>query len=117
MFYAADNSYSSETDIGFVNTWYVLAFETRRTRDEYVNTAPGMAARSIKRNEVVRYAAMGGRRRPQPFTGEYWGVVPDWRYVYGEATAPIGYVGHVEVVEVDPWEPHTSRARPVRFYG
>lgn len=56
MFYAANNSYASATDIGFANTWFVVGFETRRERDDYVAAATDMAARAITRAEVRQYA-------------------------------------------------------------
>ena len=110
MFYAADNHYSDETGVGFVNTWYVLAFETRTWRDEYVRTAAGMAARAILKSEVTRYVTAGGNRGPRPFTGEYFGI-DDRLYRYSEQDAPHGLLGEVSVI--DPYEYFTNAPRRV----
>jgi hypothetical protein len=111
MFYAADNHYSRNTGVGFANTWYVLAFETRAARDEYVRTAAGMAARAILKSEVTRYATSGGREGPKPFSGEYFGI--DTRLYQFDDNAPRGMLGEVRVIN-----PHDCFSRlPRRVFG
>ncbi len=65
MYYAAINGYASDSDVGFANTWGILAFETRTARDDYVNQAPDLATRAIKRAEISRYIGS-----PKPFSGQ-----------------------------------------------
>lgn len=98
MFYAAINSYSSETSIGFTNTWEVLAFESKVDRDNYVANSNDLATRSIYRHEIGRYID-----RPKPFTGEFWGVDtfnvechPDYE------EPPKGLIGEVGIQ--DKWD-------------
>lgn len=79
MYYAANNHYGSPTDVGFANTWYVLAFETKAERDAYVENSTSRAARAIYRHEVTSYATNWHMTRneyikPRPFSGEYWGI-------------------------------------------
>lgn len=103
-FYAADNRYSSPTDIGFSNTWYVLVFDSRKARDQYVENAEGLAARAITKRDVTNYAAnwdMKDNRenRPRPFTGEHWAVIDDF-YQVNPRTIP-GCIGQVGIA--DAW--------------
>lgn len=81
MYYARTNP------MGFANTNDVLAFETRRDRDAFVDENPAVA---IKRNEVTQNRSI----EPRPFSGEYWGIVDDML-----VDAPSGYVGNVRVVD------------------
>lgn len=55
MYYAADNHYSTETNLGHSNTWFVLAFDNRKNRDAWVRQAPGRAARQITRHDIPKY--------------------------------------------------------------
>lgn len=54
-FYAATNDYASETSIGFANTWRILAFESRKSRDEFVKSATDLAAQAISRREFGKF--------------------------------------------------------------
>lgn len=100
-YYAADNGYGTNTNIGFSNTWYVLVFGSRAARDHYVDTVESRAARAITRRQVPHYAAnwhMTQNRliRPAPFTREYWGIEP---MEYGPC--PPGCIGRVVVAHPD----------------
>jgi hypothetical protein len=59
MYYAAENSYATDTSVGFANTWGAVGFPTKRMRDVYVVRATDMTTRSIKASELKRY---GGKR-------------------------------------------------------
>ena len=69
-FFAAVNGYSSETDVGFANTWGVLAFDSRKARDCFVEDATDLATRSIARREIARYID----KQPRPFSGEKYAI-------------------------------------------
>lgn len=60
MFYAAINSYSSETSVGFANTWGVIGFEKRQQRDEYVSEANDLATQAISASEIRKYDSKPG---------------------------------------------------------
>lgn len=60
MFYAAGNNYANETSVGFCNTWYVIGFATRQTRDAYVQRASDLATRAIKHDEMRKYNEQPG---------------------------------------------------------
>jgi hypothetical protein len=66
MFYAAINTYATETSSGFANTWGVLAFETRAARDSYVRSRADLATRAVTRKEIPQYV----NGEIKPFTGE-----------------------------------------------
>lgn len=61
MFYAAVNSYATETSIGFSNTWGVLGFATRQMRDAYVQQAKDLATKAITSSEIRTYNAKPGQ--------------------------------------------------------
>lgn len=58
MYYAAKNHYSTETSVGFSNTWYVLGFAKRAMRDAHVKAATDMATRAIKAKEITTYGGL-----------------------------------------------------------
>jgi hypothetical protein len=100
MYYAADNSCASSTSHGFANTWFVLAFDTKAHRDQYVADANNLACCAISRRQVTGYAANWSLTRneynkPEPFSGEYWGIC-DWRSIEAE-----GLIGSIEVCAPD----------------
>ena len=103
-FYAASNRYASETSVGFANTWFVLVFNSRTARDEYVQQARDLATRAITRRDVPRYADA----HPKPFSGEYIGILDDHQEIPG-------YVGYVNVVT--PHDLHHWEDAPERFYS
>ena len=93
MFYAADNQYSNETSTGFANTWMVLAFENRKTRDAWVQDQSGLAARAITRADIANYV----NRVPKPFTGECYAVT-----IGGLTDRNVpGFVGYVDVATTE----------------
>lgn len=103
MHYAAINSYSSPTDVGFDNTWYVYAFETKKHRDLFVANASDMATRAIKRNKVITYATnycmnSNETNSPRPFTTEHWAIVVNDLSMKSVE----GFVGEVMCVD-DPY--------------
>lgn len=55
MFYAAKNLYSSPTNIGFCNTWIVIGFPTRTSRDAFVQKCPNLATRAITANDIKKF--------------------------------------------------------------
>ena len=66
MYYAAINTYSTETSVGFANTWGVLVFRDRTARDTYVAEDTRIATKAISRKDVPYYVT----RAPRPFSGE-----------------------------------------------
>lgn len=66
MHFAAINTHASETSIGFANTWGVLAFETKKARDAYVDASTDMATRAITRSEIGKYC----QGDVKPFSGD-----------------------------------------------
>jgi hypothetical protein len=112
-YYAAVNIYATENSIGFANTWEVLAFINRRTRDAFVSGRTDLATRAIRKNEITKYSRTWNTQsndytRPKPFSGQYWGIVddhPEW-----SATGrPNGYIGQVEVVDPNGYSQVVAR--------
>ena len=61
MYYAAKNRYASETNIGFCNTWYVVAFPTCAARNEHVQESNDRATKAIFASDYRRYGAVPGK--------------------------------------------------------
>ena len=60
-YYAADNHYGSETDLGFANTWYVISFASKAARDAYVANSEKRSTRAIRAGEVRQYGEVSRR--------------------------------------------------------
>lgn len=114
MFYAADNSYATESSAGFSNTWYVLVFDTKQNRDLYVENSASMAAQAITRKQVISYAANWDIQKnryiePKKFTRERWAILDNgWQY----EKLPKGYIGKIGIF--DPDNGYEKEIRP--FY-
>jgi hypothetical protein len=98
-YYAAVNSYGSETNIGFCNTWNVLAFDSRKSRDEYVDkfSQRNRSVRAILRKEVKIYV-----ESPKPFSGEASAMLP--ADVYDPDESIPGLIGTVVLDKHQMWE-------------
>jgi hypothetical protein len=105
-YYAANNAYASPISVGGANTWYALAFISKKARDEYVDNANSLAARAIKRSEVTRYAG-GFCRDPKPFSGEFWCICE--HSLQGE---PEGCIGEVVNSRYSPAQDYAIRLNP-----
>jgi hypothetical protein len=92
LFYSAGNCYATETDIGFANTWYIYAFDSKANRDAYVESAADRATRAVKRAEIGKYLGP-----VKPFSGR--GYIVD-TYQYSDFIYPKGYVGRVQIAHV-----------------
>ena len=82
MKFAANNRYATDTCDGFYNTWFVLAFEDKKSRDDYVANAKGMAVRPIAKASIRFYV-----KAPKPFTGERRAIclaAAEWPGLIGE---------------------------------
>ncbi len=85
-YYAKDHHYASSTSHGFANDTFVMVFESKSQRDDWVGKSDSLGAESIRRDQVTREAtnvnlSQGGDNAPQPFTGDYWAIDPfyaDW---------------------------------------
>lgn len=104
-FYAATNNHANTYSVGFANTWFVMAFGSRKARDAFVAAATDRATRAITKREITRYASNWSEtrneyNRPRPFTNQYWGIVDDTPE-YTALGRPDGYLGHVTVCDPD----------------
>lgn len=64
-FFAATNAYSTESSIGFTNTWNVYAFKTKSLRDGYVADASDLSTRAIPKRAIGEYIEAA-----KPFSGQ-----------------------------------------------
>lgn len=100
-YYAATNSHSTSSSMGFANTWNVMVFSSKSSRDDYVDNSHDLATRAIRRDEVTKYASnldlsSGRKVKPDTFSGQYWGIV-DCDYISDDDID--GYMGHVIVCD------------------
>lgn len=82
MKFAANNLYATDTSTGFYNTWHVLAFEDKQSRDQYVANSKGMAVKAIAKSEISRYVPA-----PKPFSGAKRAIglaLSEWPGLIGE---------------------------------
>lgn len=72
-FYAAENEYGTKASAGFGDQWYVLAFNNKVDRDNWVISRNTITARNIKRKHVLNYCNgnIDGLKRPDDF----WGIL------------------------------------------
>ena len=70
-YYAIVNLYGSETSHGFSNTWQILVFKTKNSRDKYVEKSPNITTSKIKKSELSGYTPY-----VKPFSGDYLGIEP-----------------------------------------
>jgi hypothetical protein len=106
-YYAATNVYASDVSVGGGNTWEVHVFDSRKSRDAFVESRTDLATRAIKKSEVTQYAAnwdmhRNKPRRPEPFTGEYWGIVDEY-LEGGPDGRPAGHLGYVDICHAGGW--------------
>lgn len=71
-YYAADNHYGSETDLGFSNTWYVIAFPSAKARDAFVSGSGRRSTRSIKASEISGYGSVSFRQAANGELEQVW---------------------------------------------
>lgn len=71
MFYAAVNSYATETSIGFANTWGVIGFHSAKARDAYVTDASDLATKAISATELAAYGAKRGQVSHYTVAGDF----------------------------------------------
>lgn len=71
MFYAAKNHQSSETSVGFSNTWYVVGFEAKKMRDAHVANSDDMATKCINSKDVIKYGYNVGKLSYYDANGHY----------------------------------------------
>jgi len=72
MHYSLHNHYASETDVGLANTYYVLAWRDRASRDAYVSAQTDRCSAPVRRRDIGKYLS-----RPKPFSGEAFRLVAD----------------------------------------
>ena len=78
MFYVAKNCYSTESSIGFCNTWYVVGFKAKKDRETHFQSCPQLATRKIAANEIKKYGGVRGQISFYDADGNY--------HQYGDAT-------------------------------
>jgi len=100
MYYAATNSYATETSVGFYNTWGVMAFETKKERDQFVKDATDLATKAITRREVPGYI----NPTPKPFSGEAYIIAKSFAEAFTDdevlvvtvgCSNDVGYIRHL----------------------
>ncbi len=107
-YYAAVNSYASDVSHGFGNTWYVMVFNSKESRDNYVEDQEDLCTCAIKRNEVIYYAKRNyDYSTPKPFSGESWVIDMDY-----DDEVVKGHIGDITVASISSC--HDARER---FYG
>ena len=71
MYYAAINSYATDTSVGFCNTWSAIGFATKAARDAYVHCATDLATKAILASELRQYGEKPGQVSHYTADGEF----------------------------------------------
>jgi len=78
-YYAAGSDHGTSSSHGFANDWTVYIFNTKQSRDDFVNNSDNITMKAVKRSDATRYATnmsltTNHTNAPVPFSGEYWGI-------------------------------------------
>jgi hypothetical protein len=103
MFYAAINSRSTETSVGFANTWGVIGFATKTMRDAYVARATDLATKSITSKEVGKYDARLGQISYYDANGDLMEHTQHGEFMSGHVR-----IDPVSAEVVDSWRFHSA---------
>jgi hypothetical protein len=101
-FYTKESMCGSSTSHGFANDTVVKVWESKRTRDKYLDTGKNLSACAIKRKQVIEHAtnyslSTNQDRKPNTLRGEYWGIERPMDYDEHPEAYPSGYVGIIEI--------------------
>jgi len=104
-YYATRNTYASKSSRGFSNTWFVLAFADRKSRDDYVEAA---SARDISVYAIpLRVVTSYINEAPRKFTDDHYCIDPRCN----EAESIDGCLGGVTTYY------HSSACGTTRLFG
>ena len=98
-FYTAESANGSSTSYGFCNDTIVKVWDSKKSRDKYLDTCNDLSVKAINRSQVTRYATnysttRNEDRKPNPFRGEYWGIEID----QNDSDSYLeGYVGYISI--------------------
>jgi len=112
-YYAKYSAHGSASSYGFSNDTVVLCFDNQADRDTFVAESDNLSCEAIKAKDATKYATNwimqeNRDRKPQPFSEEYWGIVPEF---CPEHETP-GLLGEVDIVTDDNWRID----QPMRVY-
>ena len=103
LFFSAESAHGSESSHGFANDTIVYAWDSKKSRDNYVKTCSNISTKAIKKNEVVMYATNWSLDRHchlKPRRTEFWGIVDvALRYAATGRSLPDGMVGRVDICD------------------
>lgn len=85
--YALWNSYASETDTGFANTWSAYVFDSVAQRDAWLETRTDMASRACTRAQAVQYLYNPYGNYTRGFDGYLFNPVTDENVLVQKARA------------------------------
>lgn len=97
--YAAQNSYASECSSGFGNTWHVIVFDSKKARDNFVDSDYRVNTHSITKKEVTSYI----HNSPKPFSGQAY-VIDSWHICYESGATDDASIGEVIVDYTDDFD-------------
>ncbi len=97
-YYSSESSHGSATSHGFANDTIVYVWDSKTSRDNYVNNSDNISCVAIKRRDVTNHAdnwslTFNCGTAPKPFSGEFWGIVEN-----NDIDMP-GFIGEIECVD------------------
>lgn len=98
-FYTAESTNGSSTSYGFCNDTIVKVWDSKKSRDKYLDTCNDLSVKAINPSQVTRYATNYSTthnedKKPNSFKGEYWGIEID----QNDSDSYLeGYVGYISI--------------------
>ena len=87
-YFAGQSAHGTSTSHGFANDWDVYVFNSKRARDEFVENSENITTIPVLAKNATDRAANWSltdncQYKPEPFSGEYWGIVPSLENIPG----------------------------------
>ena len=103
-YFSSESAHGSSSSHGFANDTVVMAFNSKKARDEYVENSRNLSCTSIPfaraTKEATNYNLTQNRTNaPRPFSCEFWGIVNS-----GCVKLPAGCIGTVECCADDDYD-------------
>jgi len=105
LFYSAESAHGSESSHGFANDTIVYAWDSKKSRDNYITHCRNISAQAVKRVDVTKHATNWSMTnnceiKPRPFYPEFWGIVSlDDEYKCQGTIKHCGLVGEIRICD------------------
>jgi len=95
-YYTAESAHGSETSQGFANDTIVKVWDSKKSRDAYLDNVNNISAKAITRDQVTYHATnlnLTTNKERKPRYGERWGI--------NTCTSGNTFSGLIGTIEID----------------